>query len=490
MFIDSTGKLMQALSVFTLLLDAVFSLMLAAAIDAILSLENSNVYLLLSAALFTCRATSEAVYHKLFAKETMGKGQEILRSYFDAPIPKQDTARITQIFDRDLEYCITFETRSYPVMFASIPLALVLYGFVLFNNAILAGIILLLAAMETVLPVLFNKTFSRNYVRTSQIEEEIEGFYFTIFSNIKKCWFLPSGYLTGRLRSWNQLYYKAGVNSEKAAALYNNLLQIVSIASQFGLYFVGAFLISGFQYSFAEIVSLIYLGTKIMSIISEEASLLKARSEYMAAKARIEEIHMNAQRKVKAIHSFHRISYKRFQSPYLNQEVSFTILPGDVWIIKGKNGSGKSTLVRALMNTLDEFTGELTIDGEDVHKIDMRELIYYVPQDAVNLRLTPKQLFQSCSCNSNHRVFQDFPFDPSLMDKPIHAMSGGEQKSVHIMCAFASGKPVLVFDEPETSLDTQNRELLYNAISVCNRTIILITNGSDFDAIPHHEVHL
>lgn len=481
---------MKTLSVLNLLLDAIFSIALADAIDAVLSWKNCGVDLLICGSILVSRTILESLYNRLYVREIARREHEILLDYFGTPVPKQDIAHISQIFDSDLKYCIDFETHSYPVMLANIPLTLALFLFVFCNNAVLAVIILLLAAIETSLPILFDKSFSKNYERTAQVEEGIEGFYFSVIANVKKCWFIASYYLSDRLRNWNKAYYEAGVKSEKTAALYNNLLQIVVIAAQFGLYFVGAFLIGGFAYSLAETVSLIYLGTKIMSVISDEAVLMQARSEYTVAKGRVDGIHLNAQWKFKAVQDFASISYIKFQSPYLKQAVSFTICSGDVWVIKGKNGSGKSTLVRALMNTQNDYAGAVTIDGEEIRAFDMRNVIYYVPQDAVNLSLSPRQLFRSCSSNMDKSVFEAFAFDKTLMDKPINSLSGGEQKKIHIMCAFMSAKPLLILDEPENSLDQENRKRLYNAVSKSEKTVLIITNGEFFDTIPHKEVHI
>lgn len=490
MYKKSSVFAMKVLSLFNLLLDAGFSIALADAIDAVLSWRNCGADLLVCGSILVVRTFSEELYNRFYVREIVRREKEILLDYFGTPVPRQDIARISQIFDRVLKLCLDFETRSYPAMAANIPLTLALFLFVLCNNAALAAIILLLAVLETSLPILFDKAFSKNYERTAQVEEGIGGFYFSVIANVKKCWFINSGYLSGRLKNWNKMYYEVGVKSEKTAALYNNLLQIVAIAAQFGLYFVGAFLINGSAYSVSETVSLIYLGTKIMSMISDEAGLLQTKSEYTAAKGRIDEIHLTAQRKFKAVQDFVRISYDKFQSPYLKRAVSFTICPGDVWVIKGKNGSGKSTLVRALMNTQKEYDGAVTLDGEEIRTLDMRDVIYYVPQDAVNLSLSPRQLFQSCSSDMNKSIWEAFAFDKTLMDRPIHALSGGEQKKVHILCAFMSTKPLLILDEPESSLDQENRKRLYDAVSRSEKTVLIITNGTFFDTLPHKEVHI
>lgn len=482
--------IMRVLSSLNLLLGAIFSFALANVIDAVLAWKNCSADLLICGSILVSRTILESLYNRFYVREIAQREYKILLDYFDTPTPQQDIAHISQIFDSDLKYCIDFEARSYPAIYANIPLALALFLFVFCNNAELAAIILLLAALETSLPILFDKTFSKNYERTARIEEGVKGFYYTVIANIKKCWFITSSYLSGRLRNWNKVYYEVGVKSEKTAALYNNLLQTIAIAAQFGLYFVGAFLIGGSSYSVAETVSLIYLGTQITSIISDEAMLLQARSEYTIAKGRVDGIHLNAQCKFEAISNFSSISYVKFQSPYLKQTVSITICSGDIWIIKGKNGSGKSTLIRALMNTQSDYAGTVTIDGKEIRALDMRDVIYYVPQDAVNLSLSPRQLFQNCSSDMGKSIFESFAFDKTLIDNPINTLSSGEQKKIHIMCAFMSAKPLLILDEPENSLDQENRKHLYNAISKSGKTVLIITNGTLFDTIPHKEVHI
>lgn len=427
---------MKGLSVVSLVLDAAFSITLAAAINAILSGQAYGLYLFLCGFLFVFQSVVKLLYERQYVKEIAKREHEILLSYFDAPVPKRDVALISQIFDNDLQRCIDFETRSLPLMIVNVPLALFLFAIVSYHNAIFAGIILLLAAVEVSMPLLFNKSFAQNYERTAKVEEEIEGFYFGIIANIKKCWFIFSNYLSNRLRLLNGKYYEVGVRSEKTAVLYNNLLQIIDIAAQFGLYLIGAFLMGQFKYTVAEMVSLIYLGSKIMSVISDEATLMKTKSEYSAAKARIDAVHCDAQQKYKSVQSFSSVSYVKFKSPFLKQAFSFTIHSGDTWVIKGENGSGKSTLVRALMNTQDDYTGEVTIDGEDVRSVDMRDIVYYVPQDSVNISLSPGQLFKSCTSGTDNGVLEEFAPDMRLMDKPINTLSGGEQKNPYYVCIY------------------------------------------------------
>jgi len=54
--------------------------------------------------------------------------------------------------------------------------------------------------------------------------------------------------------------------------------------------------------------------------------------------------------------------------------VSFTVKPGEVFIVMGLSGSGKSTLIRCLLRLVEISWGEVRINGQDVTAMNMKEL--------------------------------------------------------------------------------------------------------------------
>src|SRR3954451_22792007 len=56
------------------------------------------------------------------------------------------------------------------------------------------------------------------------------------------------------------------------------------------------------------------------------------------------------------------------------RDVSFSVRPGEVFVVMGLSGSGKSTLVRCLTRLIEPTSGAISIDGEDVRAMSDRRL--------------------------------------------------------------------------------------------------------------------
>ena len=76
--------------------------------------------------------------------------------------------------------------------------------------------------------------------------------------------------------------------------------------------------------------------------------------------------------------------YKSYGSVPAVQDVTFTLGPGQVLGYLGPNGSGKSTTVKMLIGLLEPTDGEVTHNGQNIHK-DLpayRKRLGYVPEEA------------------------------------------------------------------------------------------------------------
>lgn len=487
---NKKNALAKSLSVSSAILDAIFSFLFAAVIDSILSRKSFLLLFFTCAIILFIQSEVNCAYERLYCIALQSQMSKLLQEYFSAPYAKQDGERLTQIFDRDLPNCLSYELSSHPILITEIPIILALFLVIFYNSAVMAMSVLLLALIEISLPLLFSKFFEKNYEKTAALEEKIEHFYYVVFNNIKKCWFFPTNYLSGRLRRWNEKYFVVGAASEKTAALYNELQQIISISIQFGLYVIGALLIKHGTHSFSDIMSIIYVGGKLLSSASKEAELIKSKSSYRISKARINEIYGNLPVFSFLCNDILSISIHNFQTKYTNKTISICIQQRQLWLFKGKNGSGKSTLANALMNFLPDYTGEILINGTDIHQLDMREFVYYVPQDSVDIDLTAQQLLEFASLDMITSLFEAFLLPRAILRQPINSLSGGEQKKVLLICALLSKKPVLILDEPETTLDFAARCELRNQLRNCAQTVLILTSGTEFDTLPHQEVHV
>lgn len=151
--------------------------------------------------------------------------------------------------------------------------------------------------------------------------------------------------------------------------------------------------------------------------------------------------------------------------------VSFSLEGGQCLAVLGVNGVGKSTMIKCVNRVIRPTAGEVLVDGQPVHRLSGRELaqqIAYVPQacafadgsvfDAVLLGRRP--FLQWDVTKRDLETVQEVLELLGLEEyahRQVNALSGGERQKVSIARALAQQAPVLLFDEPTSSLDLRNQ---------------------------------
>lgn len=175
--------------------------------------------------------------------------------------------------------------------------------------------------------------------------------------------------------------------------------------------------------------------------------------------------------------------------------IDLTIDPGEHVAVTGPNGSGKSTLLAVLARHLDPARGHYTVDGVDVTHLRtdaVRELIAIVDDEphvlAASLRanLVPAAptADDAALVTALRSAGLGTWFDglPESLDTRLGAggrgVSGGERARLSIARAIASGRPVILLDEPVAHLDHPTADavladLLTHAV---DRSVIMVTH--------------
>ena len=156
---------------------------------------------------------------------------------------------------------------------------------------------------------------------------------------------------------------------------------------------------------------------------------------------------------------------KRFGDFAALTDVSFNVEPGETFALLGPNGSGKTTSLKCMAGLTIPTSGRIVIGDYDVrkHQRQARELLSYLPQRVAfheqltarevlrfycRLRRLPQQRIQETLDTPN------FHFN-GFSDKAISQFSGGMLQRLGLAVACLPNAPVLMLDEPTSSLDPE-----------------------------------
>jgi polar amino acid transport system ATP-binding protein len=180
-------------------------------------------------------------------------------------------------------------------------------------------------------------------------------------------------------------------------------------------------------------------------------------------------------------------------------DVSATIARGEVVVICGPSGSGKSTLIRTINRLEPIDSGQILLDGQDIHRpgLDVdrfRSGIGFVfqqfnlfPHLSVldNCTLAPMKVHRLSETAARERALALLE-RVGLADKARSypaQLSGGQQQRVAIARALAMEPPLMLFDEPTSALDPEMvSEVLLVIRDLAHRgqTLVCVTHEMGF----------
>ena len=192
---------------------------------------------------------------------------------------------------------------------------------------------------------------------------------------------------------------------------------------------------------------------------------------------------------------FDRVGFSYPDGTPVLHDIDFEAKPGQVIALVGLTGAGKTTLASLIPRFYDATVGRVLIDGIDVrqYKIrSLREKIAIVLQDPVlfsgtirdNLRYgrldaSDTEIEEAARAAHAHEFVSHLP---KKYDTPIAeagaSLSGGERQRLSVARAILKNAPILILDEPTSSLDAISEEIVFAALRRLRtgRTTIVIAH--------------
>ncbi|QEY64370.1 type I secretion system permease/ATPase [Metapseudomonas lalkuanensis] len=187
-------------------------------------------------------------------------------------------------------------------------------------------------------------------------------------------------------------------------------------------------------------------------------------------------------------------TYPHQQTPALS-EVNLIVRPGEKIGIIGRSGSGKSSLAKLIVGLYQADSGSLLVDGTDIRQLDVSELrhnVGYVPQDiqlfSGTLRdnlmsgaryVEDELVLQAAELSGVHEFARLHPQGYELqVGERGQNLSGGQRQNVALARALLLDPPILLLDEPTSSMDNPGEERLKERLTgmIGNKTLLLVTH--------------
>lgn len=177
------------------------------------------------------------------------------------------------------------------------------------------------------------------------------------------------------------------------------------------------------------------------------------------------------------------------------RDVNLQISPGEMVGIVGPSGSGKTTLLRSLLGETEVYAGDASVaEHTKVGYVPQVETVDWnfpitVEQAALlgswrNRRWLP---WTSRAERSRARVVLAQLGIAELADRPIRALSGGEQQRTFLARALIRSPDLLLLDEPTSGVDIKTRHEILHQLATLNAagvTVVLTTH--DLNGVASH----
>ncbi|KAJ1330980.1 ATP-binding cassette subfamily A (ABC1) member 3 [Microdochium nivale] len=170
--------------------------------------------------------------------------------------------------------------------------------------------------------------------------------------------------------------------------------------------------------------------------------------------------------------------------------ISIGLREGEILALLGPNGAGKTTAINCIRGDLSPSDGRILLEGIDTHK-NMRlaqQRLGVCPQfDALDLLTVHQHLRFYARCKGVDDIEHDVNQVMTQVGLTVHAdklgskLSGGNKRKLSLAIALLGNPPVLLLDEPSSSMDAASKRVLWKVLRAVapGRSILMTTHSME-----------
>ena len=291
----------------------------------------------------------------------------------------------------------------------------------------------------------------------------------------------------------------------KTLALMDMVQTVLSLASQFGVFFIGAYIsIKSGKIAPSVILLFVQLMNYIISPLMNIPTLLSKRLACKPLFKKIEEIIKTDTEKIQgeSIENINDITISNLSFMYEDKavlkDISHKFEKNKSYAIVGPSGAGKTTLINLLLARENNYTGNIYYNGIEVREISLDSLYeissfveqnVFVFDDSIINNITmysnvDEELLNEVIIKSGlTELIKEKGKDYSCGENGSN-LSGGEKQRISIARALINKSQLLLLDEVTSALDNETSSLITNQLLELNNTTrIMITHRLDEEVL-------